>query len=137
MSNRELHSISTRLASELRQSGGPVECGGNRFVEHEFESYWEHNHYFVEWRISPKDQRNSVWLAQASIASEGSDEVGSFIACQAGLTSAVVPEMQLFLLGTDRNIRPGMMLRLGVTGYVKVGEDPHVQFCFEVQQPAE
>ena len=93
--------------------------------------------WHVEWRISPKDRRNSVWLAQASIESEGSDEVGSFTACQAGLTSAVVPGMQVFLLGTDRNITPGMMLRLGVTGYVKVGEDPHVQFCFEVRQPAE
>jgi hypothetical protein len=137
MKRRELHSLSTRLASGIQKKGTSVECEGNALVDYELEAYWEHGKYFVEWRIQPRDARNSVWFAQAGIASTESDAVGSTFAFQAGATNEVPPGLSVFLLGTDRNVRPGMMLLLGVTGYVKVGSDPFKQFCFQSEQPAE
>ncbi len=137
MKSRELQSLSARLTSGIQKKGTSVECEGNDLVEYELEAYWEHGKYFVEWRIQPRDARNSVWFAQAGIASTESDAVGSTFAFQAGTPSEVQADLSVFLLGTDRNVQPGMMLLLSVTGYVKVGSDPFKQFCFQSEQPAE
>ena len=136
MESRELHGLSTRLTSGVQKKGTGVECEGNSLVKYEFEAYWEHGKYFVEWRIYPRDARNSVWFAQAGIASTESDAVGSTFAFQAGTPSEVQANLSVSLLGTDRNVQPGMMLLLDVTGYVKVGSDPFKQFCFQFEQPA-
>ena len=137
MKNRELQNLSTRLASGIQKKGTSVECEGNDLVTYEFEAYWEHGKYFVEWRIQPRDARNSVWFAQAGIMSTESDAVGSMFAFQAGIPSEAQANLSVFLLGTDRNVQPGMMMLLSVTGYVKVGSDPFKQFCFQFEQPAE
>lgn len=136
MKSRELHDLSARLASGIQKKGTAVECEGNNLVDYELEAYWEHNKYFVEWHLRPKDARNSIWLAQGGIASTESAAVGSMFVFQASAASGVPAGLAIFLMGTDRNIQPGMVLRLSVTGYIKVGGNLHTQFCFEVEQPA-
>ena len=117
------------LDDSLQENDSAGKCRGNGLVEWNYEAYYQHGSFWVENELIPKDQANSIWLVQATITPANS-RTGSGAAVQ---TSAHSQGMGISLTNFDRDVLPGEIVNISVTGFIKTKASLHNQFCFATQ----
>lgn len=111
--------------AQLRKVTGS-DCEGNDKVVFEYEFEEEFGRYHIYWELRPRDARNSIWLTQVSIQLQ--DQSAGYVSARQirGRDGAGVVGLE-----TDNAFRQGQTVLFALTGYIQVGDKPHVQFCFE------
>ena len=117
------------LDESLEKSDNAEKCRGNTLVEWNYEAYYQHGNFWVENELFPKDQNNSIWLVQATINPLNS-RAGSGTAIQ---TNTYNQGMGISLTSFDRDVLPGEIVNINVTGFIKTKNCLHNQFCFIAQ----
>lgn len=129
MSTRE---ILTQLENDLKKTDADGNCPGNRYVNWKYEAYIEHRKFWVDSWLTPQDPGNSIWFIQTKITPLKAGARISGSAAQAGIPATVQPGLNMSMHSVDETDLTGEQVRISVTGYVKVNDRPHNQFCFEV-----